>query len=267
MALITYVDDRYKARVWKMPSYVTTITDLDEYLESRTTPGIVIVHGGQRDAQLKLLPAGPTKLVAAAQKACSGGRAIIFSGGFPMVSTDVLRQQLADSGLREGEHYLLLTAVLNLLDEVDFPLLQRTVLTPRWLVSEAKLRHAVPTLLTLGYLCQAGLLACNPLDVDHDVAELLGGVEELERIRSVCPSETRERMLAVGVWCDTLGLDNSVAIKDAIDLEWPAGVERKRGLDDLLNVIDDNGPFLPRVLSAAFAEVSEALRRNEELQN
>jgi len=137
MALITYVDDRYKARVWKMPSYVTTITDLDEYLESRTTPGIVIVHGGQRDAQLKLLPAGPTKLVAAAQKACSGGRAIIFSGGFPMVSTDVLRQQLADSGLREGEHYLLLTAVLNLLDEVDFPLLQRTVLTPRWLVSEA----------------------------------------------------------------------------------------------------------------------------------
>jgi len=267
MTLITYVDDRNRVRVWKMPLYVTVIGDIDDYLQSDSTSGVLIVHGGQADAQLPWAD-GLTELVAAVAKACRNGRAIIFSGGFPMVSPETLRRQLAELKLREGEHYLLLTAIINLFDEIDFPLLERLrVMAPDWRIGEAKLRHAVPTLLTLGYLCQASLLAFAPDMIDQDAIELLGGRKVIDEIHSASSMETRERMHAIGIWRGALGFQELMPLREAIEREWPASVDRRRGVDALLDVVYENtGPLPQGVLAEAFAEVSEALRCNEEAQ-
>jgi len=182
-----------------------------------------------------------------------------------MIGSQLLRENFTRESLEEGVHYLLLTAIQNLEEEVDLELLRQTKPTPGWHIGMVKRRHAVPTLLSLALLCQAALLAFDPDDVHDDAANLLGGRETMRTIRVASPSSSGERMLTRQAWHGALGSTGD-AVGKAIANEWPLEGSCE-GLRNLINLLYDGvAPLDVATLSRAYGELYQALEGKQETQ-
>lgn len=267
MPIITYVDDHYNERYWKIDPPIAVFRTTDEYLSMPLTGDVLIIHGGQKDGRAPVASSGRPRIVEAIVRVCNGGgRAIIFSGGHSMVVPD-LRASLSRESLEEGLHYLLLTAIQNIHEEIDLDRLQRTPPAPGWPIREIKRRHAAPTLLTLALLCQAALLTYDPADIRDDTAVLLGGRDAMSAIRSGSMSSA-SLLLTPQPWRSALRADDPSAVFDAVNREWPAGGRPYKALRDLINALFTNMASIDTtVLSDAFAEIHAALQLNAELQH
>lgn len=266
---ITYVDDKLSQRDWPIEHPIAVCRTIIEYLAMADPGEILIIHGGQGDARM-LAPSGREMLLEAILRACgSGGRAIVFSGGAPVISARALREHLSAAGFQEGVHYLILTAIANLPLEIDLPLLLRIAPTPEWRISEAKRRHAVPTLWALALLCQSALFAFDPKKVDEDApdaAALLGGREAMLSIRGGAVSG--DQLLAPHVWHGALGTKSAGAVRQTIEKEWPDAREASADpVHDLVDTLYAGSRALDAgTVGRAYCELYRALGHNQESQ-
>lgn len=261
MCTITYVDDHPTDRDWELPvPPLLALRTLDEY-QAREYPGdVLIVHGGQREADAPT-KSGGNLLTEIVVHACQGDRrAIVFSGGYPFGIRE-LRTSLAAASLEEDLHYLLLPAIQNLNAEIDIDALLVAKPEPGWRIDAFKRRHALSTLLALGVLCQAALLAVDPEQVYEDAAKLLGGREEMRALRSQCASPSAAHILAPQTWRGALAVRRRDELMAAVDLEWPTEAGTRRELNRLIDVVwtDGGKPLDARTLSSAFVELNVAL--------
>lgn len=264
---ITYVDDRHRDRDWQLAAPVAVVENIEDYLAMNVSGDVLIIHSGHRDARTRI-DNGRELLIEAIVRVCSGGgRAIIFSGGAGMITARELRGRLAGESLEEGVHYLLLTAIQNLHAEIDFELLNKTKPSPEWRIIEAKRRHATPTLLTLGLLCQSALLAFDPRKIDDETAALLGGREAMAAVRGSV-AFTGEQLLSPQSWHGALGTRSADTVQEAIEREWPAGAQQDTGLQALVDALFERvRPLDPDTVSRAFSDLYRALLRSQELQH
>jgi hypothetical protein len=263
---VTYVDDRLNEREWKVEPPIAVHSTITDYLARSISGDVLIIHGGQRDARLRAA-SGRELLVEAIVRVCmNGGRAIVFSGGSPIIGVRELRAILTRESLKEGLHYLLLTAIQSLPTEIDFDLLLKTVPTPDWRIVEVKRRHAAPTLLTLGLLCQSALFAFDPGSIDEETASLLGGHDSMAAMRSA--NQYRgDQLLAPQNWYGALGTRSASAVSEAVSREWPVEMGASSGVQDLVRALFEQSRALGAdTLSRAFVDLYRALERNQELQ-
>jgi hypothetical protein len=267
MAVITYVDDRYVQRDWKITPPIALLKTIDEYLSMPVMGDVLIIHGGQSDAR-DAAQGGRALLIEALLRVCkNGGRAIIFSGGQPMIASQLLRDELAREGFVEGEHYLLLSAIQNLWHEIDIELLTTSKVTSGWRISTVKRRHAAPTLLSLALLCQAALIASDPSDLDREVVNLLGGRQALDTLRSRCIPPSANRLFSPQPWQGSLGSTSAGSVLEAIEREWPRDAQREDGVHNLVAAVYDDPTALDaKTIADAYLELCRALLLNQELQ-
>ncbi|HYK03648.1 MAG TPA: hypothetical protein VE974_17960 [Thermoanaerobaculia bacterium] len=264
---ITYVDDNLAQRDWKIEHPIAVRQTIIDYLSMPEPGDILIIHGGQRDARM-IAPSGRELLLEAILRVCgNGGRAIVFSGGAPIISVRTIRETLSLASLHEGVHYLILTAIQNLPLEIDFPSLLRATPTPEWRIAEVKRRHAVPTLWTLALLCQSALLAFDPKNVDDEAVTLLGGREAMIAVRG-SSGFTGDQLLAPHAWHGALAARAARPVCDAIEKEWPADAGTDDGVRRLVDALYDRSRALDAgTVAQAFCALYRALRQNQELQH
>ena len=269
MPVITYVDDRYCEREWygRIQPPIDVLGSIKRYLSM--PPGdILIIHGGQADWDDTESPKNRHQFIEAVLRVCDGGgRAIIFSGGQPKPPR--LRETLAAASLEEGLHYLLLTAIQNLEQEIDFELLLQAQPSAGWRIDSVKRRHAVPTLLSLFTLTQAALLSFDEQQLEESTRLLLRWKETECALRSHTADDVlaeRQRLQTPAPWQAVLGR-NSSALLLAMEREWPHGAPPRHAVKQLIHTFCEGGSAMEaRLLSAAFKELHEALRINEGLQ-
>jgi hypothetical protein len=265
MALITYVDD--KRRKWELSPQIAVLTEIDDYLALQRFPDILIIHGGHKNGA-EVAPSGQYLLVEAVLHACKrGGRAIIFSGGQPRVTKQDVAQALGREGFHDGADYIVLTAVENLLQEIDIEQLEQVNVVSGWNISSVKRRHAAPALLALALLCQAALLAVEPATLDPNTLELLGGLETVEKIRARCAGLPAKNLLTPHVWRAAFSDSTTGQMLMAIHQEWPAEAANSRDVERLVTSIYENpAAFHAKTMSAAYRALHNALAINQQQQ-
>jgi len=264
---VSYIDDRLNERQWKIQPGIATYINIADYFERRIPKDILVIHGGQHDARFRA-KSGRELLIEAVIGACAdGGRAIVFSGGAPVIGARTLREMLSRESLQEGLHYLILTAIQNLPQEIDLDALASIVPSPDWKISEVKRRHAAPTLLTLALLCQSALLALEPGNVDEQTATLLGGRDAMAAIRAGGQPSATNQFLAPNIWYGVLGTRVAATVQDSIDREWPNAVKASADVRNLVRqLFEQQRVPAPDMVSRAFTDLYCALEINQESQ-
>lgn len=265
---VTYVDNRLAQRDWKKAIVppIQIFKTIKDYLDS-TMGDVLIIHGGQPEATVRL-NGRQELLVEALLRVCAGGgRAIIFSGGYSMIGSRLLRDALESASFREEIHYLFLPTTQRLDLEIDLERLLEIKLAPDWPIKAARLRRAAPTLMSLALLCQSALLAFDPRLIEDDAVSLLGGRDTMSAIRSRHVF-SGEHLLSPLSWHGALGITSSSAVQEAIEQEWPEGSPRWDALRDLVDTVYERQRALdPRTVAGAFVELHHALERNQELHH
>jgi len=262
MASITYLDDRIEQRLWKPAAPIYSLTEIEDYLRSDTPTDVLIIHGGHRDA----LRVGSAPLIQAVLRVLkSGGRAVVFSGGQPRVTKQEFQRALGAEGFFEGKHYLVLTAVANLGDEIDFVKLESETIDRDWQIQSVKRHHAAPTLLGLAVLAQAALFAAPSLD--EPTIALLGGQSLIDKVRQRAASLPAQNMLTRQAWLAAFSESSSAEVLTALHREWPADAPEPKPVEHLIKgIFGDTSNFNVGTISAAYAALSEALKDHQRQQ-
>lgn len=267
MATISYVDDRQNQREWTVSPPISVLKSIDDYLSQRIPRDVLIIHGGQGDATDNG-PGGRARLIEALLCACrNDGRAVVFSGGQPMIAAPVLRQELNSAGYVEGHHYVVLTAIQNLWQELDRDLLTSSKITPEWMISSVKRRHAAPVLLSLALLSQAALIAAEPPQLGEDAIAILGGSDAVSLLRQRCAPPSANALFSPQPWQVSLGNRSAGEVLTAMEQEWPSGGPADDGVEDLVKAIYyDPAALNASTVSRAYRDLRRVLARSQELQ-
>jgi hypothetical protein len=265
MAIVTYIDNRYNEREWKLSDSVAVRRTIGDYFAMPEKGDVLIIHGGQPEGILHSSNGKPL-LIEAVINACGNGRAIIFSGGQPIAGTQTVREALANAGLEEGLHFLVLPAIQNLEYEIDFPKLLGATITSDWPIREVKRRYAAPTLLSLALLCQAAIFAIPPEEITDDAAALLGGRPRIAKARE-SRATTAKELLARHSWHAVFGRDGTGELLAAIEREWPPKAANPDSVRNLVYALYDSRDSLSgKTIVRAYCDLQRALALNQELQ-
>lgn len=263
MATIICVDNRKRERPWQLDPKIATLSTIDAYLALSARGDVLLLHGGQPEGPQDARK-GRSLLIEALILACQGpGRAVVFSGGEPLVVRDLIREQLQGAGLTEGEHFLLLSAISNLKEEIDLPALMNLTVQPGWRIDSVRRRTAAPTLLALALLSQATLLGTDTTQLDDATRTLLGGA---------C-AEARGAggdgigLLSPVAWQEVLGASARDEVRSKIEREWPPQMEKSDAIGALVTAIYETpAAFEVPLIARAFRELDKVLAAKQEVR-
>jgi hypothetical protein len=265
MTVVTYVDDRYHVRDWTIEPPIAVFHNITDFLKIEVSGDVLIIHGGHRDASVGP-PLRKPLLTDALLRVCGrSGRAIVFSGGQPAIPADILSAELTRNGYEDGLHYLVLTTVERLNEEIDLQALSAAQISGEWRIDGVKRPNAKPTLLTLSYLSQAALLAADPSEVDAETMTLLGGYQVVTEFRQQRTGPSN--LLTPLPWRASLGELSVDDVQAKLDREWPSRAGAATAVRQLVKAIyEQPADLTPQIMARAYRDVQRALGMTREAQ-